>query len=79
MIAYKLCRKLKNGSITFLFINKSKVLEFNKWLVAESYPTFMVSVAAKLKNHQVRRTCPPLRLPCVSVSCLFTELKNLII
>ena len=39
MIAYKLCRKKKNGEITSLFIDKSKPLEFNKWLQAESHPT----------------------------------------
>ena len=39
MLAYKLCRKLKNGEITSLFINKKKRLIFNEWLEAESYPT----------------------------------------
>ena len=39
MIAYKLCRQLRNGNITPLFINKSKILPFNKWLKAESHPT----------------------------------------
>mgnify|MGYP001189148448 CR=1 FL=1 len=39
MIAYKLFRKLKNGEITSLFINKSRRLPFNKWMDAESYPT----------------------------------------
>jgi len=39
MIAYKLCRKKKNGSITPLFINKKTVLPFNVWLEAECHPT----------------------------------------
>jgi len=39
MIAYKLCRKKKNGDITPLFINKTKALPFNKWMDAESHPT----------------------------------------
>lgn len=39
MIAYKLCRKKKNGDITSLFINKKEPLLFDKWLKAESYPT----------------------------------------
>lgn len=39
MKAYKLCRILKDGSITSLFINKEKRLPFNEWLIAESHPT----------------------------------------
>ena len=39
MVAYKLCRLLKNGEITPLFINKTKRLPFNEWLPAESHPT----------------------------------------
>ncbi len=39
MIAYKLCRLMKNGDITPLFINKSFRIPFNKWLEAESHPT----------------------------------------
>lgn len=39
MRAYKLFRRKKNGDITSLFINKSKALEFNTWLEAESFPT----------------------------------------
>lgn len=39
MIAYKLCRLLKNGDITSLFINKKKALPFNEWLEAECHPT----------------------------------------
>ena len=39
MIAYKLCRRLKNGDITPLFIDKKKRLSFNKWMKAESHPT----------------------------------------
>ena len=39
MIVYKLCRLLKSGEITSLFINKSKKLPFNKWIKSESYKT----------------------------------------
>src|ERR1035437_5538614 len=39
MIAYKLCRQLKNGNITSLFINKKVPLLFNQRLVAECHPT----------------------------------------
>ena len=39
MIAYKLCRQLKNGNITSLFINKKVPLPFNQWLEAENHPT----------------------------------------
>lgn len=39
MIAYKLCRKLKSGEITPLFINKKMKLPFNQWLEAECHPT----------------------------------------
>ena len=39
MIAYKLCRELKNGDITSLFINKKVRLEFGEWLEAECFPT----------------------------------------
>ena len=39
MIAYKLCRKLKNGDITSLFINKTRRLSLNVWYEAESHPT----------------------------------------
>ena len=39
MIAYKLCRQLKNGDITSLFIDKKKRMVFNKWMQSESHPT----------------------------------------
>ena len=39
MIAYKLCRKLKSGEISSLFINKKKRLPIGKWMEAESHPT----------------------------------------
>lgn len=39
MTAYKLCRRLKTGDITSLFINKKKILPLNKWLDAECFPT----------------------------------------
>lgn len=38
-MAYKLCRQLKNGDITSLFINKKVKLPFNQWLEAENHPT----------------------------------------
>jgi len=37
--AYKLFRKLKTGELTSLFINKTRRLPLNEWLVAESFPT----------------------------------------
>jgi len=39
MKAYKLVRKLKNGQLAPLFINKTQRLEFDKWLKAENHPT----------------------------------------
>ena len=39
MIAYKLVRKMKDGSISPLFINKKSRLPFNKWMDAEDHPT----------------------------------------
>jgi len=39
MIAYKLFRELKDGSISPLFINKKLRLKLNEWLNAESHPT----------------------------------------
>jgi hypothetical protein len=39
MIAYKLCRRLKNGDIKSLFINKKMKLPFNVWMDAECHPT----------------------------------------
>jgi len=39
MIAYKLVRKLKNGQITPLFINKTLRIPFNEWLDAEDHKT----------------------------------------
>lgn len=39
MIAYKLVRLLKNGSISPLFINKTLRIPFNEWLEAEDHPT----------------------------------------
>ena len=39
MIAYKLFRELKNGGITPLFINKTKVLQLGKIIEAEDHPT----------------------------------------
>lgn len=39
MIAYKLVRKMKDGTLAPLFINKRLRFDFNKWLKAESHPT----------------------------------------
>lgn len=39
MIAYKLVRKRRNGSLGPLFINRKQVLALGKPLVAESHPT----------------------------------------
>jgi len=39
MIAYKLMRQKANGRLTPLFINKSKEIDFGKWLPAENHPT----------------------------------------
>jgi hypothetical protein len=39
MIAYKLVRKRKDGSIGSLFINRAEKLPFRKWLEAEDHPT----------------------------------------
>lgn len=39
MIAYKLFKKRKNGTLGSLFINKRAVLESGKWLVAEDHKT----------------------------------------
>lgn len=39
MIAYKLVRKLKDGKLHPLFINKKSVIELGIWLQAECYPT----------------------------------------
>jgi len=39
MISYKLFRKLKDGNITSLFINKKKRLPLNEWIEAECFPT----------------------------------------
>ena len=39
MTAYKLVRKLKDGSIAPLFINKKFRFPIGEWLEAESHPT----------------------------------------
>ena len=39
MVAYKLFRVYKDGSISSLFINKKRRLPLNVWLEAESFPT----------------------------------------
>jgi hypothetical protein len=39
MIAYKLVRKLKNGELSPLFINKKIRIPLNVWIEAEEHPT----------------------------------------
>ena len=39
MIAYKLLRKRKNGTLGPLFINRKQVIPVGKWLQAENHPT----------------------------------------
>jgi hypothetical protein len=39
MIAYKLVRIRKDGTLGSLFINKKAILPLNTWIVAENYPT----------------------------------------
>lgn len=39
MIAYKLVRKMKDGSLASLFIKKKDRLPINEWLIAELNPT----------------------------------------
>lgn len=39
MIAYKLVRKMKDGSLSPLFINKTVRIPINEWIDAESHPT----------------------------------------
>ena len=39
MLAYKLCRKRKDGTLGPLFINRKQVLPVGKWLEAEEHKT----------------------------------------
>lgn len=39
MRAYKLIRKLKDGSLSPLFINKKSRIPIGVWLIAEEHPT----------------------------------------
>jgi hypothetical protein len=39
MKAYKLIRKLKDGTLSPLFINKKSRILFDVWLEAEAHPT----------------------------------------
>lgn len=39
MKAYKLFRKMKDGSLSPLFINKKKRLLLGEWMCAENHPT----------------------------------------
>lgn len=73
MIAYKLFRKLKDGSLHSLFINKKVNLPLNKWLVAKTYPT---------KNFKIRHgfhCCPRPVAPHLSLrnrAWYKVEIKN---
>jgi hypothetical protein len=44
MIAYKLIRKMKDGSLAPLFINKKSRIPIGEWLEAENHPTKGFSV-----------------------------------
>ncbi len=44
MIAYKLFRKRKDGTLGSLFINRRAVLPVGKWLIAETHPTSKFAV-----------------------------------
>ena len=39
MIAYKLLRRRKNGTLGPLFINRRQIIPIGKWLKAENHPT----------------------------------------
>jgi hypothetical protein len=52
-----LFRKLKDGSITSLFANKSRKLPYNKWLEAEFYP--VKGLSPRKGWHAVRRKNAP--------------------
>jgi len=39
LIAYKLLKKRKNGTLGPLFINRRQVIPIGKWLQAENHPT----------------------------------------
>ena len=39
MIAFKLFRLRKNGTLGSLFINRKAIIPIGKWLLAENYPT----------------------------------------
>lgn len=39
IVAYKLFKERKNGTIGSLFINSSKTIELNRWLKSEEHPT----------------------------------------
>ena len=39
IIAYKLVRKMSDGKLASLFIDRKSRLPINKWLVAENHPT----------------------------------------
>lgn len=39
MIAYKLLRQRKDGTLGPLFINRQQIIPIGKWLTAENHPT----------------------------------------
>lgn len=39
MLAYKLLRKRKNGTLGPLFINRRQIIPIGEWLQAENHPT----------------------------------------
>lgn len=63
MIGYKLIRKLKDGSLSPLFINKKSRIPVGEWLQAESHPTKGFSVRngwhCCLKPHAPHLTLDP--------------------
>ncbi|MFA5068056.1 MAG: hypothetical protein WC466_08510 [Candidatus Izemoplasmatales bacterium] len=57
MIAYKLIRKLKNGQLSPLFIDKKSRLPINVWLDAELHPT--KGFATRMGWHCTIKPCAP--------------------
>lgn len=57
MIAYKLFRKRKDGTLGSLFINPKARLEINKWLKCSVYPTEGFQVREGW--HTLARKCAP--------------------
>jgi len=57
IIAHKLFRERKDGSITSLFINKTRTLPVGEWMVAENYPTN--GFAVRPGWHCTEKPCAP--------------------